>query len=102
VKLANWRIWPHVMISLLGIAPTAALSTYGPTIVKSLGFSTVQANAYSSVGPWIAIVFNLLSGFLSAFTGHPVAAILPLSTWYLGSMVSATTAARVTMRRFSF
>ncbi len=63
--LANPRIWPHVFISLPAIAAAGAMGTYGPSLIKQLGFSTLKANALSSVGNWVGVVMLVLSGFVS-------------------------------------
>lgn len=51
------RVWMHVFITMLPLAAVGALGTYTPSIIKSLGFGTVKANALSSVGIYCAIVF---------------------------------------------
>lgn len=68
--LSNWRIYPHVLISMCGIAPLTTLSSYAPSLIKSFGYSTLTANALSSVGPWIQILTTFLSGYLSDITGR--------------------------------
>ncbi len=51
------RVWVHVFITMLPMAAVQGLGTYTPSIIKSLGFGTVKANALSSVGIYCAIVF---------------------------------------------
>lgn len=68
--LANWRIYPHVLVSMCAIAPASTLSAYGPTLVKTFGYSTLKANALSSVGPWVQIPLTLLSGYLADKTNR--------------------------------
>lgn len=63
--LSNWRIYPHVIISMCGIAPVTTMSSYAPTLVKGFGFERLKSNALVSVGPWILIILNLLSGYLA-------------------------------------
>ena len=38
--LGNWRIWPHVLIAIALIAPTSAIGTYGPTLIKGFNFDS--------------------------------------------------------------
>jgi MFS family permease len=38
--LGNWRIWPHVIMAIAYIAPTGAMGTYGPTIIRSFNFDS--------------------------------------------------------------
>lgn len=63
--LSNWRIYPHVLISMCGIAPATTLGSYGPTLVKSFGFGKLKSNALVSVGSWIQIPITILLGFLA-------------------------------------
>lgn len=62
---SQWRLWIHFLITLTGQQSNTALGTYGPSIVKSLGFGTIKANALSSVGPWGTVVLALIFGLLS-------------------------------------
>jgi len=38
--LANWRVWPHVLIAMALIAPTGAMGTYTPTLIKGFKFGS--------------------------------------------------------------
>ncbi|KAK4160214.1 putative transporter [Cladorrhinum sp. PSN259] len=61
----NWRIYAHVAISLLNNGPQRALDTYSPTIVRSFGFKTLQANAMASVGLWLQVPTSFAFSYLS-------------------------------------
>ena len=52
----DWRIYPHLLITLTALEPAQALQLYSPTIIGNLGFNKLRANALSSVGPWISLV----------------------------------------------
>lgn len=58
------RILVHVLISMSATIPVNAVQTYGPSIIKSLGFKTVRANAMASVGNFIAAVVAVSLGFI--------------------------------------
>ncbi|KAM3073571.1 hypothetical protein ACMFMF_006776 [Clarireedia jacksonii] len=58
------RILVHVLISISATIPVNAVQTYGPSIIKSLGFKTVRANALASVGNFIAAVVAVILGFV--------------------------------------
>ena len=45
--LGNWRLWQHVMITFIGMMPGQAISLYFPSIIQSLGFTKLKANALS-------------------------------------------------------
>ncbi|ORY57979.1 major facilitator superfamily domain-containing protein [Leucosporidium creatinivorum] len=67
--LANPRIWPHVLLAVSLIAATASLSAYVPTLIKGFGFTTLKANALSSVAGWCGLIVTLSFGVFSDRTG---------------------------------
>lgn len=60
-----WRNWLHLMMNFLQIAPYGGLQLFSPKIIKSLGFSTVRANALASIGPFGLCFFSLTAAWLS-------------------------------------
>jgi hypothetical protein len=38
--LGTWRFWPHLLIAISLIAPTGALGTYVPTLIKGFSFGS--------------------------------------------------------------
>ncbi|GAA6004337.1 uncharacterized protein JCM10292_001431 [Rhodotorula paludigena] len=68
--VTNPRIWPHVLLAVSLIAPTAAMGTYTPTLIRSFGFDTLKANALSSVAGWVGLVTTFAFGVLSDKTGR--------------------------------
>ncbi|GAA5851755.1 hypothetical protein JCM8547_001196 [Rhodosporidiobolus lusitaniae] len=67
--VTNPRVLPHVFIAISLIAPTAALGSYVPTLIKGFGFPTLKANALSSVAGWISLVMTISFGIFSDKTG---------------------------------
>ncbi|GAA5897685.1 hypothetical protein JCM6882_000068 [Rhodosporidiobolus microsporus] len=67
--VSNPRIWPHVLIAVSLIAPTSALGSYVPTLIKGFGFDKLKANALSSVAGWVSLVATLSFGIFSDKTG---------------------------------
>ncbi|GAA6007189.1 hypothetical protein JCM10207_001538 [Rhodosporidiobolus poonsookiae] len=63
------RVWPHVLIAVSLIAPTSALGSYVPTLIKGFGFDALKANALSSVAGWISLVATISFGIFSDRTG---------------------------------
>lgn len=63
--LLQWRIWLHFIFTFSFMQNTQALSTYVPSIVQSLGYSNVAANAMSSIGSWCATVMLVLLTLLT-------------------------------------
>lgn len=61
----NPRILVHVLITLMSLISTSAVNSYAPSVIKSLGFSAVKANALNSVGNFIAIGIVLVLGYIA-------------------------------------
>ncbi|KAK4231150.1 hypothetical protein QBC38DRAFT_259693 [Podospora fimiseda] len=63
--LTNWRLLPHFLCTVMGMAGAWALGSYAPTLVVQFGFDRLKSNAMMSIGAWIVIVTNLLWGYLA-------------------------------------
>lgn len=59
------RILVHNLITLTSTISVSAVQGYGPSIIKSLGFKTVRANAMASVGNFIAAFVVVILGFVA-------------------------------------
>ncbi|KAL1968638.1 hypothetical protein VTN77DRAFT_1464 [Rasamsonia byssochlamydoides] len=60
--LGNWRLYPHVILTIAGLAPSSTLWSYAPTLVNSFGYPRLKSNALVSVGQWLQLVLNVLWG----------------------------------------
>ncbi|KAF4470509.1 nicotinamide mononucleotide permease [Fusarium albosuccineum] len=60
----NWRLIPHIILTIAGLAPANTMSSYSPTLVRSFGYERLKSNALVSIGSWILIVSNLTWGYL--------------------------------------
>ncbi|WYZ41100.1 hypothetical protein EsH8_IV_001441 [Colletotrichum jinshuiense] len=67
--LTNWRILPHMMLTILGLAPTTALGSYAPTLINLYGFDRLKSNLMVSVGSWLSLPFELAWGIFADWTG---------------------------------
>ncbi|KPM44104.1 hypothetical protein AK830_g2487 [Neonectria ditissima] len=63
--LKNWPMYPHLVIALLGNAPSSALGSYGPTIINSMGYGALASNVLTSVGSWIQLFLGPVFGVLA-------------------------------------
>ncbi|CAK7235487.1 hypothetical protein SBRCBS47491_009309 [Sporothrix bragantina] len=63
--LANPKIWLHVLLTTVGLAPSTALWSYAPTIVASFGYNRLNANAMTSVGQWVSVTLVVIGGFVA-------------------------------------
>jgi MFS family permease len=52
--LTDWKTWPYLIVCLSGLQSVNGLSTWGATIIKSLGFTSIRANLLSAPAPIIA------------------------------------------------
>ncbi|KAL1622434.1 hypothetical protein SLS54_004999 [Diplodia seriata] len=68
-QLCNWRVYPHLLLTLTAIAPTSTLNSYAPTLVSSFGYGRLVSNALVSVGGWISLVMNVSWGLLADHFG---------------------------------
>lgn len=58
--LLDWKTWPYLLVCLSGLQSVNGLSTWGATIIKSLGFSSIRANLLSAPAPVFAALFALV------------------------------------------
>lgn len=61
----DWRLYGHLVAALLSMVMIAPMNTYAPSIIKSLGFTTLQANGLNSVGSVCALVLSVSLAFSS-------------------------------------
>lgn len=77
----NPRILMHTLITLTATVPINAINTYGPSVIKSFGYSAVKANAMASVGPFIAVVMVIMLGWLCDLTGKKGPFVVFAAVW---------------------
>lgn len=63
--LTNWRLLPHFVMTLCGLAPAHTFGNYAPSLVRSFGFEALRANALTSVGYWGLLLMILLWGWMA-------------------------------------
>lgn len=76
-QFTNWRLIPHIVTTIGGIAPTQGLGSYLPLLVIGMGYDPLDANALISIGVWLLVFATLLWGYLSLVS--PMA--VPVSQW---------------------
>ena len=91
--LGNWRAWPHLMLTLVAIAPASTINTYSPTVVGSFGYGRLRSNALVSVGSWIQVVLNAVWGITADKTkNRGLVTLAGLLLWWgfsMGNMILA-------------
>ncbi|KAF2100223.1 alternative sulfate transporter [Rhizodiscina lignyota] len=68
--LSNWRLLPHVLFTILGLAPSSTMWSYAPSIVNTFGYERLRSNALVSVGQWIQLVLNVTWGIVADRIGQ--------------------------------
>ncbi|RFU29749.1 hypothetical protein B7463_g6605, partial [Scytalidium lignicola] len=63
--ISHWRRWPHFIATSLVFSTWSPLITYTPSIIVSLGFNKIQANALASVGAFLALFVVFLFAWFS-------------------------------------
>ncbi|KAK3330042.1 alternative sulfate transporter [Apodospora peruviana] len=74
--LTNWRLIPHILLTICALAPSSTLFAYAPSLVISFGYERLKSNAMISIGAWILLVTNVSWGVIAdriGFRGPMVA-----------------------------
>lgn len=61
----DWRLYGHLVAALLSMVMISPMNTYAPSIIKSLGFTSLQANGLNSVGSICALIWSVALAFSS-------------------------------------
>ncbi|KAF7588373.1 hypothetical protein BBP40_005766 [Aspergillus hancockii] len=67
--ILNYRRWPHFLLAPCVFSTWSPLTTYTPTIIMSLGFTRIQANALGAIGASMALPLVFLFSWVSDQTG---------------------------------
>jgi hypothetical protein len=63
--LLDYRLWLHMLLNVVSLAPKGGLQLYGPFVIKSLGFSKTHANLLNAVSSVLVIVLSWLISLAS-------------------------------------
>jgi MFS family permease len=63
--LGDWKLYPHVLMTIAGLAPSSTMTSYAPTLVNSFGYPRLKSNAIVSIGMWICTILTVLWGFMA-------------------------------------
>ncbi|KAE9376566.1 MFS transporter [Stipitochalara longipes BDJ] len=89
--LTDWRIYPHLILTICALSPSSVLWSYAPTLVGSFGYPRLQSNALVSVGGWLLLVVNVFWGWVADKTQKRGYVVLAgLSIWWgfaLGNLI---------------
>ncbi|KAL9563555.1 hypothetical protein ACKAV7_012223 [Fusarium commune] len=63
--LTDYRIWIHTILNVVSLAPKGGLQLYGPTIIRSLGFSKINSNLLNSVSSFLVVFLSFAIAWAS-------------------------------------
>lgn len=90
IKITGRDIWDtirkpnmiqHFMVSLVAMSAYQGLTHYTPSMIKSFGFDSVDANALTSVPVYCSMAWTLVLAYLSDWLGHRGPFVLLAITW---------------------
>jgi len=64
-QFTNWKLIPHIFVTICGLSPSSTLSSYAPTLVASYGYDRLKSNAMVSIGAWCLLLTNVTWGFIA-------------------------------------
>ncbi|KAL6852253.1 hypothetical protein ACO1O0_006794 [Amphichorda felina] len=86
--LLHWATWPYLIACLSGLQSINGLTTWGGTIIQSLGFTSITANLLNAPGPILAGLFGLvLSSFVDRYKRFGYAIIFS-GLWTLAGLIA--------------
>lgn len=100
--LTNIRRWPHFLATACVFATWSPLTTYTPSIVMSLGFAMVDANALAAVGAIITLPVVFFFAWLSDKTKKCGITVMLAITTYLVALIMLRTVQPYTGRWSKF
>jgi MFS family permease len=85
----HYRRWPHFFSAFAVFSTWSPLTTYTPSIIMTLGFDRVQANALASVGGFMALVVVFFFGYVSDRTNRRGLTVISSQLCYLIVLIVA-------------
>ncbi|KAF1913441.1 major facilitator superfamily domain-containing protein [Ampelomyces quisqualis] len=88
----HYRRWPHFVSTFAVFSTWSSLMTYTPTIILTLGFSRIKANALASIGGFFALGVVFFFGWLSDKTNKRGLSVVIAHVCYLIVLIVARSA----------
>jgi MFS transporter, ACS family, DAL5 transporter family protein len=85
----HYKRWPHYISTFAVFSTWSPLTTYTPSIILSLGFDRISANALSAVGASLALVVVFSIAYLSDRTNRRGLWVIFAQTCYLIALIIA-------------
>ncbi|ETS88173.1 hypothetical protein PFICI_02001 [Pestalotiopsis fici W106-1] len=64
-SIVDYRLWLHMLLNIVTLTPKGGLQLYGPLVIKTLGFSKVNANLLSAVSSVLVLIFSYCISIVS-------------------------------------
>ncbi|CAK1365439.1 unnamed protein product [Cercospora beticola] len=87
--VSHWRRWPHYVSTFAVFSTWSPLTTYTPSIIMTLGFERVPANALAAVGGCLALLVVFMMGYISDRTNQRGATVIAAQLCYLTVLITA-------------
>ncbi|KAH8898179.1 MFS general substrate transporter [Thozetella sp. PMI_491] len=87
--VAHYRRWPHYVSTFAVFSTWSPLTTYTPSIIVSMGFDQIAANALAAVGASLALVVVFIFAYLSDKTNRRGGTVIAAQTCYLITLIMA-------------
>lgn len=81
--LLDWKTWPYLIVCLSGLQSVGGLTTWGATIIKSLGFTAIRANLLNAPAPIAGCFLGLALGWAVDRYKRFGYAIILAAVWYV-------------------
>ncbi|KAK2781068.1 hypothetical protein FQN53_000830 [Emmonsiellopsis sp. PD_33] len=78
-----YRRWPHFIATACVFSTWSPLTTYSPTIIMTLGFDRIRANALCAIGGFISLAVVFFFAWLSDRTNKRGLTVMAAITCYL-------------------
>ncbi|GFN13714.1 hypothetical protein ABZX51_006781 [Aspergillus tubingensis] len=85
--LTNYTKWPHFLATACVFATWSPLTTYTPTIIMSLGFSRIQANALAAIGSLLTLPVIVFFASLSDWSRRRGISVMLAIAVYLVALI---------------
>lgn len=87
--VTHYRRWPHFISTFCLFSTWSSLTTYTPSILKSLGWDTIAANALAAVGASLSLVFVFIFAYISDKTNLRGGTVILAQVCFLITLIVA-------------
>ncbi|PLN75176.1 MFS general substrate transporter [Aspergillus taichungensis] len=87
--VSQYYRWPHFISTFVVFSTWSPLTTYTPSIIMSLGFGRIAANALAAVGAFLALFVVFFFAYLSDRTNMRGATVIAAQVCYLVVLIVA-------------